>query len=143
MVAGSILAKASSVGANTVSPGLLFRVSTRFTFGLSLPDSADVNVVSTGLFDAATATGSWAMPATEPGPLGTVLAYPAQPEPTRSAPESAIALGGAADVIAWLDGVLAEGLAFSVDFSLEQAERPSTATALRPATAIAVQCVVF
>ena len=34
-VAGSILAKASSVGANTVNPGLLLSVSTRFTFGLS------------------------------------------------------------------------------------------------------------
>src|ERR1700738_252315 len=100
MVAASTLAKASSVGANTVRPGLLFNVSTRFTFGLSLPDSADVSVVSTGLLDAATATGSWAMPATEPGPLGTFSAYPAQPEPTRFAAGSAAAapVYGSADV---------------------------------------------
>src|SRR3954465_15320609 len=103
MVAGSILANASSVGANTVSPGLPFNVSTRLTFGLSLPDSADVNVLSIGLLDAATATGSWAIPATEPAPLGTCSAYVAQPVPTRSAAGSAATglLDGAADVMAW------------------------------------------
>jgi hypothetical protein len=49
--------------------------------------------------------------------------------------------GAAADVIAWLDGELAEEplLAVSVDLSLEQAERPRIATALRPAAAIALQ----
>jgi hypothetical protein len=49
--------------------------------------------------------------------------------------------GAAADVIAWLDDMLAGELVPSVaeDLSLEQAERPSIATALRPAAAIAVQ----
>src|SRR4051812_27275847 len=62
-VAASILANASSVGAITVnSPPL--RVSTRFTPGLSLPETAAVSVVSIGLFEAAVATGSLAMPAT-------------------------------------------------------------------------------
>ena len=73
-------------------PGPLLRVSTRFTFGLSLPDSAEVSVVSIGLLDAATATGSCAMPVTEPGPVGTFSAYPAQPVPTRSAAGSAMVL---------------------------------------------------
>src|SRR5439155_758533 len=58
-----------SVGANTVN-SLPLRVSTRFTFGLSLPDTAEVSVVSSGLFDAATATGSCAIPVTDPGPVG-------------------------------------------------------------------------
>jgi hypothetical protein len=50
-------------------------------------------------------------------------------------------MAGAADVIAWLDDEVAEELlpAVSVDFSLEQAERPRIATALTPAAAIAVQ----
>jgi len=73
MVAGSILANASSVGAKTVnSPPL--SVSTRFTFGLSCPEIAFVSVVSIGLLEAATATGSIAIPATEPGPVGTFSA---------------------------------------------------------------------
>ena len=55
MVAASILANASSVGANTVnSPPL--SVSTRLTFGLSLPDSAEFSVVSTGLLAVAAVT---------------------------------------------------------------------------------------
>ena len=37
----------------------------------SLPDSAWVNMVNCGLFDAATVTGSLAMLLTEPGPTGT------------------------------------------------------------------------
>ncbi len=75
MVAGSILANASSVGANTVnSPPL--SVSTRFTFGFSWPDSAEVSVVSIGLFDAATVTGASAMPLTEPGPTAPARRRP-------------------------------------------------------------------
>ena len=38
------------------------------------PETAAVNVVSNGLFDAATATGSCAIPVTEPGPVGTCAA---------------------------------------------------------------------
>ena len=90
MVAGAILANASSTGANTVnSPPL--RVSTRFTSGLSLPDRADVRVVNIGLFEAATATGSCAMPMTEAGPVGFFAAYPAHPGPTSPAAGSACA----------------------------------------------------
>ena len=73
MVAASILANASSVGANTVNCPL-FSVSTRLTFGFNLPDSADASVVSTGLLPAAVATGSMARPATDPGPEGLAVA---------------------------------------------------------------------
>ena len=73
MVAGSILANASSTGAKTVNSSPL-RVSTRLTSGLSWPDTAATRVVSSGLFDAATATGSVDMPVTEPGPSGTAAA---------------------------------------------------------------------
>src|SRR6478752_10477482 len=134
-VAASILANAASVGANTVSPGLLFRVSTRFTFGLSLPDSAEVSVLSIGLLDAATATGSCAMPATDPGPLGTCSAYAAHPVPTRLAPGLAIGLG-ATEVVAAIAVVLV--VAASGDAgSLEHAAAPKIATAVRAAAAIA------
>jgi hypothetical protein len=52
-----------------------------------------------------------------------------------------LVMAGGADVIAWLDDELAEELllAVSVDFSLEQAERPRIATALSPVAAIALQ----
>src|SRR3954470_14246395 len=84
IVAGSSLANASSVGAKTVnSPPL--RVSTRLTLGFSCPETALVKVVSIGLFDAATATGSIAIPATEPGPVGTFCAYAVHAGPTSSA----------------------------------------------------------
>jgi hypothetical protein len=97
-------------------------------------------VVNMGLFDAATATGSCDMPATEPGPLGTFCAYAAQPFPTRSAAGSAIALvmAGAELVMAALEEVLADVLEAGV-VVLEQAEAPSIATALRPAAAIALR----
>src|SRR6476469_7188691 len=105
MVAGGILPKASSVGANTVnSPPL--RVLTRLTLGLSWPDSAAVSVVSSGLFDAATVTGSAAIPMTEPGPTGTWRTWSPHPGPTGSAvavaadrdsiPEAATATAAAA-----------------------------------------------
>ncbi len=68
MLAGS-LSNAALVGANTVYWPLL-RVSTRLTFGFSLPESAAVKVDSIGLLDAAVATGSPAIPATDAGPLG-------------------------------------------------------------------------
>src|SRR6185312_6723740 len=84
IVAGSILANASSVGAKTVnSPPL--SVSTRLTSGLTWPEIALVSVVSIGLLDAATATGSIAIPATEPGPVGTFSAYAVHDGPTSSA----------------------------------------------------------
>ncbi len=73
IVVGSIFAKASSTGANTVNwPPL--SVSTRLTPGLSWPETAAARVVSTGLLEAATATGAVARPATEPGPVGTCSA---------------------------------------------------------------------
>ena len=71
MAVGSF-ANAASTGAKTVnSPPL--RVSTRLTLGLSLPETAAMRVFSSGLLQAATATGSAAMPATEPAPSGTCL----------------------------------------------------------------------
>ena len=74
MVAGSIFANASSVGANTVNSPLL-SVSTRLTFGLSWPESAcgqrgQHRVVRR----RDRRPGSCAMPATEPGPSGTCSA---------------------------------------------------------------------
>src|SRR5258705_12724413 len=84
MVAGSIFANAASVGANTVN-SLPLRVSTRLTFGLSLPDTAEESVVSSGLVDAATATGSCAMPVTDPVPAGVHAALFAQPAATMTA----------------------------------------------------------
>ena len=73
MVAAGILAKASSTGANTVNwPPL--SVSTRFTSLFNWPEIAAVRVFNSGLFDAAVATGSAAMPATEPAPDGTAAA---------------------------------------------------------------------
>ena len=57
MVAGSIFANASSTGAKTVNSSP-FSVSTRSTSGFSWPETAAVSVVSSGLLDAATATGS-------------------------------------------------------------------------------------
>lgn len=69
----SIFLKASSTGAKTVN-SLLLRVSTKFTLGLSLPETAAVSVVSSGLLLAATATGSADIPRTDPGPLGFALA---------------------------------------------------------------------
>ena len=73
MVASSICANASSTGAKTVYSPLL-RVSTRSTSGLTPPESAAVRVVSSGLLEAAVATGSMAMPSTEPGPVGLASA---------------------------------------------------------------------
>ena len=73
IVASSICAKASSIGANTVySP--LFRVSTRSTSGFTPPETAEVSVVSNGLLEAAVATGSIAIASTEPGPSGLASA---------------------------------------------------------------------
>src|SRR5262249_13832924 len=109
-------------------------VSTRLTFGFSLPDTAAVSVVNNGLFDAATVTGSCAMPVTEPGPVGTLLAYVEQPGPTRSAAGSVdptmggLVIGAAAAVVDGVDGA-------ELAMSLEHADRPNTATAASPAIA--------
>ena len=62
-----------------------------------MPDNAEVSVVSIGLFDAAVATGSCAMPATDPGPVGFWAAYSEQPGPMRSAAGSALPDDGADD----------------------------------------------
>lgn len=69
IVAASIAAKASLTGAKTVYSPLL-RVSTRSTSGFTPPDRADASVLSSGLLEAAVATGSMAMPSTDAGPLG-------------------------------------------------------------------------
>jgi hypothetical protein len=138
------LANASSVGAKTVnSPPL--SVSTRFTFGFSCPDSAWVSVLSIGLLEAATVTGSAAMPVTEPGPDGTCSAYAAQLVPTRLAAGSAAALDGADDVAlsAADDAALVADDALLDDSSLEHAAAPNTANALRPAAARALRWTVY
>jgi hypothetical protein len=83
-----------------------------------------------------------AMPVTEPGPLGTFSAYPAQPVPTKSAAGSAAAFAeGAAEVMACeLDeSVEALPLDASVAFPLEHAATPKIATALRPVAASALR----
>src|SRR5215207_674221 len=64
MVALGRAENASLVGANTVIPSAEFRVSTR-PASLTAPTRDD----STGLLDAAVATGSWAMPMKLPAPL--------------------------------------------------------------------------
>ena len=73
IVASSTCANASSTGANTVYSPLL-SVSTRSTSGFTPPDTAAVRVVSSGLLEAAVATGSMAIPSTEPGPSGLASA---------------------------------------------------------------------
>jgi hypothetical protein len=85
------------------------------------------------------------MPATEPGPLGTFSAYPAQPVPTRSEAGAAAALDeGAADVMAGALEELAELaeallLEASVAGPVEHAATPKIATALRPVAASALR----
>ena len=94
--------------------------------------------MSIGLFEAATVTGSAAMPVTEPGPDGTCSAYAAHPVPMRAAAGAAGApvIAGAAEVVV---STAAEDVAEvsddSVVLSLEQAATPKIATAARPATA--------
>src|SRR5215212_6193993 len=105
-VLASTLPKAESTGAKTVnSPP--FSVSTRLTFGFSLPETAATRFFSSGLLDAATATGSFAMPSTEPAPLGTALAYSAQPGPT--GPDiAAVLVLALADELSDIDGAAAD-----------------------------------
>ncbi|BBX94561.1 hypothetical protein MBOE_62100 [Mycolicibacterium boenickei] len=103
-------------------------MSTRFTFGFSLPETAAVSVVSSGLCDAATVTGSWAIPMTDPGPDGTFSAYDAQPGPTRSDAGSA-AIGAAGAMV--ISGVAGADCAVSV----EQAGSANSAVADIAATA--------
>src|SRR6476660_2678356 len=138
MVAGSIFANAASVGANTVN-SLPLSVSTRFTFGFSLPDTAAARVVNSGLFDAATATGSCAVPVTEPGPVGFWAAQSAQPAPTRLAPgSSGWSIGfGAALVAAMVE--LAGCAVAEVEAPSEHADRPRIAIADTAATEIALR----
>src|SRR5699024_6157211 len=90
MVASSTCSKASSIGAKTVYSPLL-SVSTRSTSGFTSPETACTSVVSSGLLEAAVATGSCAMPSTEPGPSGLASAYSEQPAPTIIPAGSAIA----------------------------------------------------
>jgi hypothetical protein len=73
------------------------------------------------------------MPVTEPGPVGTCFAYPAQPVPTRSVAGPAIAVGdgAAAPLLVLLEAAVEE--------SFEHAARLKMATALKPAAAIFVR----
>jgi hypothetical protein len=73
IVAAGIFANAESTGANTVnSPPL--SVETRSTFGFSLPDTEATSVFSSGLPEAAVATGAAAIPSIEPAPVALALA---------------------------------------------------------------------
>src|ERR1700729_2715561 len=81
-VAAGILAKAAFSGANTVMPLAEFSVSTRPAFL-----TAVTRVDSTGLADAAVATGAVAMPVKLPAPLFGTEAQPG--------PKSATALADA------------------------------------------------
>ncbi len=134
MVAGSIFANASSTGANTVNSSPL-RVSTRFTSGLSSPLTAETSVVSIGLLDAATATGSCDMPWIEPAPSGTCSAYASQPGPTRFAAGSMVS--GADSDVSDVSGVV--GSAGSSAESPPPMEHPaSTSTLANPSDSAAV-----
>lgn len=100
-----------------------------------------------GLFDAATVTGSAAMPATEPGPSGTCSAYAAHPDPMRA--DAGSALGAADDVVISL---VADSTADSAELvaedavldasSLEQAAAPKMARAAKPAAAVVFRWIV-
>ena len=90
-VAASILANAESTGAKIVycAPSKVFA---KLTAGFRDPETAAVSVFRSGLFDAATVTGEVDIPVTEPGPVGTSLAYAAHPVPTSIAAESLLGL---------------------------------------------------
>ena len=73
IVAGSILANAESIGAKTVnSPPL--RVSDQVDVRVELAGDCRGQGGEQRLLDAAVATGSWAIPLTDPAPLGTAAA---------------------------------------------------------------------
>ena len=100
-----------------------------------MPDSAEVKVVSIGLFDAAVATGSCAMPATEPGPVGFWAAYSEQPGPIRSAAGSALADEGAELTVADTLAEVALLVPWDAGLLLEQPATPAIAIAARAAAA--------
>jgi hypothetical protein len=109
-----------------------------------LPDNAEVSVVSIGLLEAAVATGSCAMPATDPGPAGFCAAYSEQPGPIRSAAGSAFvdgaALPGGAEAL--IAGAFAElPLPSAAGLALEHPEKPAIARAARAAAATVLACL--
>jgi hypothetical protein len=109
-----------------------------------LPDNAEVNVVSIGLLEAAVATGSCAMPATDPGPVGFFAAYSEQPGPIRSAAGSAFVdgaalLGAPEALIAGADAELL--LPSAAGLLLEHPEKPAIATAASAAAAKVLACL--
>src|SRR5882757_9825727 len=121
-VAGGILANAALSGANTVMPLALFSVSTR-----PAALTAATKVDSTGLADAAVATGTSAMPVKLPAPvLGTA---------EHAEPNGAALVVGAAFVVA---GVPAEPVLL-----LPQAAKPASATAATAPMAMRLNCMGF
>ena len=90
--------------------------------------------MSNGLFDAATATGSCAIPVTEPGPDGTCWAYAAHPVPMRSA-AALVGAGAAAVLVSAAAADVADVSDAPVLLPPEHAAAPKIATAARPATA--------
>src|SRR5688500_11269058 len=110
-----ILPNASLVGAKTVSAGVVFRVSPSFALV-----TAVTRVLSSGLPDAAVATGTFDMASKLPGLLASV-GTAAQP-----APNVAMSIAGAEVAAAVAAGVVAAG---AVDV-------PAVSSALSPQAAM-------
>src|SRR6266566_2979082 len=121
-VAGGILANAALSGANTVMPLALFSVSTR-----PAALTAVTKVDSTGLADAAVATGTCAMPVKLPAPLAGT---DEQAEPN----------GAAAPVVG--AAVVAAGALVEL-VPLPQAARPASAATATAPTAMRLSCMGF
>src|SRR5882724_2026946 len=122
-VAAGILANAALSGANTVMPLALFSVSTR-----PAALTAATKVDSTGLADAAVATGTSAIPVKLPAPLVGTAEHA---EPNGAALAAAVV--GAALVVA--------GAPAELVLLLPQAARPASATAATAPTAMPLNCM--
>ena len=97
-----------------------------------MPDSAWVSVFSIGLFDAATVTGSCAMPATEPGAVGHLLGVGRAARTDQVGGGLSTAIGADGEVVAVaLDGCRSPPMSSERWSSCrsEHAERPRTAIA--------------
>ncbi len=134
-----IAANASSVGAKTVRLSAELSVSTR-----SASVTAATSVLRSGLFEAAVATGSSAMPSTEPSPeVGT----PAQPGPNgaSAAIGSSDSIGDSDSMgVSELDSDVVGSDALPLSLSLPQAARPMDAVRARAARPIErVRSLVF
>lgn len=98
-----------------------------------------MRVFSIGLFDAATATGSCAIPSTEPAPVGTIAAYSAHPGPTRPVDAACMSPVISGDVMPCVGSAAAPESALP-ESSEEQADSPRTAIADRLTAAAVIRC---